>query len=77
MAPSRNDQKAVSHVPFGISVQHTPYGVDNIFGYQAVGARLIGMTFSHAEGVDADQVECPLSIMDLIYTIDGVQVVLL
>ncbi len=77
LMPTRGTQRVASVVTFGISVQHTPYGVDTIFGYQAVGARLVGMNFSHAEGVDADKVECPLSIMDLIYTINGQEVVLL
>lgn len=77
LAPARNDQRAVSHVAFGITVQHTPYGVDSIFEYRAKGARLIGMNFSHAEGVDADKVEVPLSIIELAYFIDGQEVVLL
>lgn len=77
LAPSRNDQRAVSHVPFGITVQHTPFGVDNIFEIRAQGARLVGMKFSMAEGVDADKVEVPVSIMVLAYFIDGQEVVLL
>lgn len=77
LAPSRGNQKVVSVVPFGVTVQHTPPGSDSIFEYRAKGCRLIGMNFSHAEGVDADKVEVPLSIVELAYFIDGQEVVLL
>ncbi len=77
LAPSRGNQKAVSLVSFGITVQHTPPGTDTIFEYRAKGCRITGMKFSHAEGTDADQVEVPLSIVELAYFIDGVEVVLL
>lgn len=77
LAPSRGAQKAVSHVVFGVTVQHTPFGVDNIFEIRAEGCRTVGLTFSMAEGVDADKVDVPLSIMNLVYILDGVEVVLL
>ncbi len=77
LAPSRNDQRAISFVAFGVTVQHTPFGVDTMFEYRAEGARVVGMGFAHAEGVDADQVEVPLSIINLVYLLNGVEVVLL
>ncbi len=74
---TRGNQIAISTIAFGVIVQHTPPGSDSIFAYRAKGCRLIGMNFDHAEGVDADKVEVPLSIIELAYFINGKEIVLL
>lgn len=70
-APTRNGVKQVGLVPFDIIWQHTPPGASEIYQRNVLGCRLAGRSFSGAEGADADQVELPLSIMDVIDVIDG------
>jgi len=73
----RGNQVRVSLVHFGIQVQHTPPGSVELFEYRVKGCRVIGDTMAHAEGPDADQVEVPLSVIEIADVIDGVEVVLL
>lgn len=80
LAPSRGNQRAIRHAIFGVTVQHTPpvaTGDEAIYEYRAKGCFLTGMTFAHAEGVEADKVDVPLGLKELAYFIDGVEVVLL
>ncbi len=76
-APARGNQKAISMVTFGIQILHTPFGSSEIFERRIKGARIIGDSFSHAEGTDADQVEVPMSCIEIVDIIDGVECVLL
>lgn len=73
----RGNQVIVGLVHFGIQVQHTPPGTDEVFEYRVKGARIAGNQFAHAEGVDADQVEVAMSVIDIVEIIDGREVVLL
>jgi hypothetical protein len=76
-APKRGQQRLVSLVHFNIHTQHTPPGSDAIYEYIVRGARLLSWSMNHAEGVDADQVECPLSILEFAHLINGEEIVLL
>jgi hypothetical protein len=73
----RGNQVAVSLVHFGLNVQFTPFGVPEIYEYRVKGARLIGMTRNAAEGIDAQQIEVPLSVIEIVDMIDGKEVVLI
>lgn len=77
IAPRRGNQALVSLVHFDIIVQHTPPGDVEIYEYRLKGCRVSGRTLNSAEGTDAEQVEIPLSIGELVDIIDGVEVVLL
>jgi hypothetical protein len=77
LAPSRGNQRIISLVHFGIQVQHTPPGDVEIYEYRLKGCRLIGGTVNSAEGTDADTVEVPLSVLEIVDMIDGVEVVML
>jgi hypothetical protein len=74
---TRGNQVIVGLVHFDIQVQHTPPGSDDIFEYRVKGARITGNQFKHAEGVDADQVEVPMSVIEIVEVIDGKEIVLL
>ena len=81
LAPSRGAQKVVGLVFFDVTVQHAPPSTsedaDSIYEYRAKGCLLNGITFAHAEGPDADQVDVPLDVTELTFLIDGIEVVLL
>lgn len=77
IAPVRGNQKAVSFVQFQIQVQHTPPNSDEIFEYRLKGCRMLGRSMNSAEGVDADQVEVTLSVLEIADMIDGAEVVAL
>ncbi len=73
----RGNQIAISPVVFGLQIQHTPLGSDEIYDRRAKGCRVLGDTLDAAEGTDADQIEVPLSIIEIADILDGEEVVLL
>ena len=75
---TRGNQVIISVVPFLIDVQHTPPGSERLFHFRLKGCRLLGDSDSLAEGTDADQVECPISILEKVRVLpDGREVVFL
>lgn len=76
-APTRGNQVRISLVPFEILVQFTPFGSDEIFTRRIKGCRIAGGSMDHKEGSDADQVEVPLSTIEVADVIDGKEVVLI
>lgn len=77
VAPKRGNQRVLTLVHFGLQVQHTPPGDVEIYEYRVKGARVVGRQLDGAEGVDADQVEVPLSVAEVVDMIDGEEVVML
>ncbi len=77
LAPVRGNQKLVGLVHFQIQVQHTPPGEEEIFEYIIKGCRLKGRTLNGTEGSDPDQVEVPMSVIEIADIIDGEEVVML
>ncbi len=77
LAPSRGIQKAVSLVHFGVQIQHMPFGDTEIYDRRWKGCRVLGDTHDNAEGTDADQIEVPVSIIEIVDVIDGKEIVLL
>lgn len=73
----RGNQYAISRVFFNIEVQHTPIGSSEIFKYVVKACRHKGDSMDHAEGVDADKVEVPIVVTQIVDIIDGKEVVLL
>lgn len=76
-APERGNQKMISLVGFDILIQHTPPGESDIYVAKIKGCRLLGRSWTFAEGNDADKVEVTLNPMEIVDIIDGVEVVLL
>ena len=76
-APSRGNQKLVSLVFFDVLIQQTPPGSVEIFTVKWKGCRMIGDTAAMAEGVDADQIEVPMSVGQIVRIVDGEEIVLL
>lgn len=74
IATTRGNQKRVSPVAFDITVQHTPPGDVEIYEYRLKGCRLLGRTMNSAEGTDAETVEVPLSVGEIVDVIDGEEV---
>lgn len=77
VAPKRGNQRLLTGIHFGIQVQHTPPGDVEIYEYRVKGARVIGRQLDGAEGIEADQVEVPLSVAEIVDMIDGEEVVML
>lgn len=77
LATARGNQKAISLVHFGFQVQHTPQGSDELYDRRAKGCRLLSDAFAHAEGVDADQIEVGVSVIEVVDMVDGEEIVLL
>lgn len=77
IAPKRGNEYLISLVFFTVQVQHTPPGSVKIYERLWEGVRIVGDTVNGAEGVDADEVEVPVSIMQIADMIDGKKVVLL
>lgn len=77
IAPQRGNQRLVSLVHFDVLIQHTPPGEPEIYTLKLKGCRLRGFTFAMTEGVDADKVEVPLHVKEIVQIIDGEEVVLL
>lgn len=67
VAPSvRGSQKAISLVHFTITYNYTPEGSTGIFQVIMRGCRYMGRTLNGAEGTDAQQVEAPLSVLEIV-----------
>jgi hypothetical protein len=67
----------VSLVHMGVQIQHTPPGDTEIYDRRWKGVRILGDTHDNAEGVEADQIEVPVSIIEIVDMIDGEEIVLL
>lgn len=77
LAPLRGNTRLVSLVTFDIQVQYTPPGSVEIFDRRWKGCRIIGDTANGAEGTDANEVEVPLSVIEIVDIVDGEEVALL
>ena len=77
VAPARGNQRATSLAHFDVTIQHTPQGDDEIYERRCNGCRVLSDTVASAEGVDADQVEVSVSVIEVVDIIDGLEVVLL
>jgi hypothetical protein len=74
---TRGNKVLISLVAFDIQYLHTPPGATEIFDRRVRGCRVIGDTVNGAEGTEADKVEVPLSVIEIVDMIDGKEVVLL
>lgn len=74
LAPPRGNQRLLSLVHFGVQIQHTPPGDVEIYETRLKGCRVLGRTMNTAEGNDAQQVEVPLSVIEIVDMIDGAEV---
>ena len=69
----RGNQALISLVVFGINVQYTPPGSVDILEFRLKGCRYLGRTFNGAEGSDVSEVEVPLSVIQIVDVVDGVE----
>lgn len=76
-APTRGNQKLISHVSFDILIQHSPPGESDIYVTKIKGCRYLGESDDMAEGVDADQIEITLNPIEIVHIIDGEEVALI
>ncbi len=77
-APLRGgNQRVLTAVEFNIDFKHTPFNDSEIYQRIARGLRVIGDTLDGAEGTDADQIEVPLSAIEIVDIIDGEEIVLI
>ncbi len=68
------NQKAISLVPFSVNIQWTPPGSIDILQRRIKGCRILGNTQDSSEGTDATQFELPLSPLEVVDVIDGVEI---
>lgn len=73
----RGNEVLIAMVRFGIQIQWTPPGSQLIYEKRVKGARIIGDVENSAEGVDAAERECPLSVMQVCRVINGREIVLI
>jgi hypothetical protein len=76
LAPKRGNQARVSLVHFNVIVQHTPPGSSRIYEWRAKGIRLLGDSMDAGEGDDADKVQVPCSVIEVVDMINGVEVLM-
>lgn len=67
-------QAQLSLVHFNVHRIWTPPGSTDLLEDKAKGCRIMGRTIDASEGDDAQQVEVPLSVLELVDVIDGVEV---
>ncbi|OFV81992.1 MAG: hypothetical protein A2Y78_00210 [Acidobacteria bacterium RBG_13_68_16] len=73
----RGDLARISLVNFNVTLRHTPPGSDAIFEVQMLGCRVLARTLNSTQGTDPDEVEVPLSVLEIADVVDGKNVVLL
>lgn len=77
LAPSRGNQRAISLVHIGVQVQYTPIGQTRIYEWRAKGARIVGDSFDAAEGVEANTIEVPYNVKQIVDMVNGLEAVML
>ena len=70
----RGNQRTIALVHFTVEIQHTPINDVEIYSRIVKGCRLLGDSFSDAEGTDAEQVEVTLNPIEIVNVIDGKEV---
>lgn len=75
--PTRGGKRVFGVVHFDLQQFWTPLGSDEIYEKRILGCRIMGATIAAAEGVDAQQVDLPMSVGEVVYVIKGVQYVIL
>lgn len=73
----RGNQILIGLVVFDVDVQHSPPGVAEISHVRIKGALMSGYTDDMAEGEDAETVEVPLDVMEVVEVRNGVEIALL
>lgn len=74
----RGNQVRIALVGFDIDISHSPPGQAPIQRTRIKGCRVLGYSDDMAEGPDADQIEIPLSVIEVANVLDdGREVVLL
>jgi hypothetical protein len=76
VAPQRGNERMISLVHFNIIWQYSVLGDPQIYERRMKGCRWMGDTMNDTEGSDPQEVEVPLSVMQIADVIDGVEVVL-
>lgn len=78
LAPRQGNRALLGLVEFDVTVQHEVPGDPTIYTRKLVGCRLGGDTMNSAEGTDAQVVEVPLHVKEIIdINKDGIEQVLL
>lgn len=76
-APLRGGTRLLTYVHFDVEVQYTPHGSPEIFLKRWKGCRIIGDNESGSEGTDAQKVEVPLHVKEIVRVIDDEEVALI
>lgn len=74
IAPLKKGKRRIGGIHFSIEVQHSFPGEDEIYSFRVKGCRIAGREASFAEGNDADTINVPMSIGDIVDVIDGEEI---
>jgi hypothetical protein len=77
VAPTRGNIALIRYVHFGVNVMYTPPGSVEIFEKRWKGCCIIGDTDNGSEGTDANVVDIPLSVIEIVNVIDGKEIALI
>lgn len=75
--PTRGDLRIYGVVFFDVQLFWTPPGSNEIFEKQVNGCRILGNTLAAAEGVEANKIDIPIKVAEVIYVIRGKKYVIL
>lgn len=75
--PTRGGVRIYGTIHFDIQQFWTPPGTDEIYEKQMNGCRILGDTLAAAEGTDAQQIDVPMKVGEVIYVIRGFKYVIL
>ena len=72
-APKRGDVSLITHIYFDLQVQHSfpGPGQAEIYEFILKGCRPMAFTLNGAEGAEADTVDVPLSVSEIIHIVNG------
>lgn len=73
---TRGNAAVIGLVPFDIDYQHTPPGTDDVYQRVLRGCTVTGAAMNAAVGTDAQQVEIPISTIQIVDIVDGVEIVI-
>ncbi len=73
----RGNEVLIGLVHFDTQILHTPPLSSKIFERRWYGARIIGDTAAHKEGVEADTIEVPVSVAKIVDMKNGREIVLI
>lgn len=74
-APTLRGKRVAGRIAFDLDFSYSPPDVVSIFQWRLKGCQIDGHSLSGAEGSDAQQITVPMSVLEIVYVKDGVEIV--